>query len=274
MIFYSPDRRQQLLNTVECLREMDYYEQCQKILCVDGELNVELADFTPLAVRREGCYFCWANAWESGMNAAQHDIVLYLDADRILPKDYLKKALLYARDGRIVYSHTLCRLRQDFNIDFLKKLRDRCDKNRSIEGLDAFMTKEHRLRQPGPEFGKNPFSGNTILTKSTYEKIKTDPRYIGCGFPDTDMFMTAVVKKLEFFTIDCIELHQMHGYTNSPAIVKRMNLWNGVQFCRKWRLPPGRSLRRRLRELGRTFQSVSPDLDKFLDSFKYSNQPV
>lgn len=241
-IIYSPDRKPQLETTISCLQDMELYDECQKILCVDGETNVNPKDFEIVNVKRPRKLFNWAAAWEAGITTSKFENILYLDSDRILPIDYLTKLKPLIKDNRFVYSKQLIRMLKNYNTEEIKQIRD---------GGKAEFAIDHRLPHPPNtkivSLGKNPMSGNTAFTKKTYKTTGgIDPFYEGWGYPDTDYYMRTL--QCEFVTIDCTEIHLLHPYAAETKDLKLMNLWNAARFAQKFNMELDQTLKNRMIE--------------------------
>jgi hypothetical protein len=244
-ILYSEDRLPQLRQTIECLEEMDGYPQCQKILCVDRTTNVCPADFEVLEVQRPGRFIHWATVREAALSRARYENILWLDSDRILPRDYLRRALAVLAENTFVFPARLYNLLADVPTDLLKRIRD------NIQAYPNLLQADHRAyRDPAhATASKNPMSGCVAFTKTTYQNSGgVDPAYHGWGYSDTDYFMTTFRAGCRFVPLDCDELHLKHhrgpdDSFQSYRLFGLMNLWNGAYYYRKWKLPLPESMR-------------------------------
>jgi hypothetical protein len=240
---YSTDRKKQLSYTMNCLRNMDLYESCQRTLVVDGKIDEVFPDWDFVQVPRIGGNFCWANMWDAGVETAQHDVILYLDSDRLLPRNYL--SLLHVKDGEFIFTSKHFQMLR--YIDF-----DKCDEflTRSDSGVfvdDSFLGAfryEPRNRMPVHGPGKNVMSGNTAFTKETYRTLGgVDPWYRGHGaYADTDFHFKAALGGCRFRDLQVPELHLPHDKLEEKLPLSEMELWkkgidNFLYYCQKWSLP-------------------------------------
>ncbi len=249
---------------------MDLYDKCQKILCVDGESNILLPDFTVCKVKRPRNLFNWAEAWKTGIEKATSEKILYLDSDRILPTNYLVELEKTIKDARFVYSSNLVRLTRDYNLSQIRNIRD--------GKIDYAHEKDRRLPHPPNmdvvSLGKNPFSGNTAFTKKTYKDTGgVDPCYEGWGYPDTDYYLRTYKAGYEFFAINCTELHLLHPYSVETKLLKLMNLWNGSRMAKKFKMQLDQSLINRMKEYNITQERLEKyeTLDEFITYLERKN---
>jgi hypothetical protein len=229
-IIYSNDRKRQLDITVSCLQEMDGYAHCQKILCVDGYCDISVPNFDVICVKRNKDFFNWSSMWNASISISKFDNILYLDSDRILPKNYLTKVVSRLEDDKFIYSKVLVRLNKFYELETVKQVRDNPNKHRNLWDVD--------FRLPHPpslavlSLGKNPMSGNTAFTKATWVKTGgIDAGFEGWGFPDTEYYLRTWKMGMKFETIDCVELHLHHGYAVDTKILQLMNLWNAYKLA-------------------------------------------
>lgn len=246
-IMYSGDRKEQLNTTINFLRKMDLYEQCQKTLVIDSKNNVIIDDFEVIEVPRINNQFCWSDMWQAGVATAKFDKILYLDSDRLLPKNYLLYVNNLLKDDVFLFTSKHFMMVDSIEIDDLEELI-----NSSFEdGLFAeekFARKlkfEPRLKQPFPGPGKNVMSGSTSFTKKTYYNIGgVDRWYCGHGaYADTDFHMSAAKYGCEFIDIPVFEIHCHHDKLNNDSKLSKDELYllsldNFIYYISKWKLPP------------------------------------
>lgn len=245
-IMFSNDRVSQLENTLSCLEDMTYYEDCQKTLVVDGNPLVLVPNFDTISVPRIDGQFSWSNMWAAGVCTARHDIVLYLDSDRLLPSNYLKLLLESVKDNLFVFTSRHFMMIEDLDVQECKKLLQ--DPRPGIFMEEPYIGKfccEPRYQNPFPGPGKNVMSGNTAFTKSTFFKLGgVDPWYRGHGaFADTDFHMQAAQAGCEFIDLAVPELHCKHPKLDSDGAelanhqFRLIGLDNFLYYGHKWQLP-------------------------------------
>ena len=213
---------------------MELYSECQKILCVDGSPNISPTDFSIVQVQRPKDLFNWAAAWEAGISAAKHDVLLYLDCDRVLPLDYLSHLYDRINDHTFFYSESLYQIKTNCSLQMVRGIRDNPDEHQRYIRIDN--------RAPHPptwktvQHSRTPMSGNVGFTKTAYKKSGgLDPTYEGWGYPDYDYYLQTYRQGYHFETIKGREFHLKHGYPNDKEF-QFMNLWNAVKFCTKWNI--------------------------------------
>lgn len=244
---YSSDRQDALDRTISCLRNMDLYNQCQKTLIVDGKCNVALHDWNVVEVPRIGGKFCWAYMWDAGVNSARFDKVLYLDSDRMLPRNYLELVKEHVDDGVFVFTSNHFMMLKELPVEKCQELLDRFE----VDGVltdEEFLGSarfEARFEHPVHGPGKNVMSGSTAFTKSTYWALGgVDPWYRGHGaFADTDFHFAARIGGCQFVDLNVPEFHFPHpkrdneGNEIEEMKLRRMGLDNFIYYCLKWGLP-------------------------------------
>ena len=247
---YNPNRLQQLIKCISCLKEMNLYDDCQKILCVDEHANYWPEDFDVIEIKRpKSKMFNWANVWNAGINQSKFETVLYLDADRILHKEYFELICQHIKDDVFLYSKSLFYV-DDINIDQIKSIRDRCqtESNVSHTKLD--------LRLPCPpnletlSLGKNCMSGNVAFTKATYLKSGgVDPWYEGYGAADKDYYIQTYKMGFVHQQLNGVELHIKHKPLSNVLENRLMSLYNNIYCARKWNMKLDTHLSKLLDEL-------------------------
>lgn len=241
-IMFSPDREVQLDYTIRCLESMRGYDECQKVLVCDGKPRGIPKDFSTIIVPRINGKFSWANMWDAGVNTAKHEIVWYLDSDRLLPPDYLSVVKDLAADNAFIFSSRHYFVLKDMSLHVLQDLLPRDDFLLDERSVGAFRY-EARYAEPPPGPGKNVMSGNTAFTKSTFYALQgVDPWYCGHGaFADTDFHMTAAVAGCRFVDTKLNEFHYHHekrdgGTALSDKELIKLALYNFIYYCLKWKL--------------------------------------
>ena len=274
IILYSTDRKQQLMQTLSCLRDIDGFSACQTILCVDGINNIK-EDIEFIEIPRVNGFYCWANAINLGLERCKYDKVLYIDSDRILPVNFFD--LIYEKidDKRFCFPKYLYQFHYHVSLDVVKLVRDNFPKYQEYVYHDprVYNNPIDAVRR------KNPMSGCVAFTKKGYEQSGGfDDTFIGWGFPDIDYFMSTYKQSYEFMPINCNEFHLSHQYVNNNydiknnrSLMRLMGLYNGVKFCKKWNLPIHDSIIRSANELDIKDLSFNLDLCKFLTKYGQNN---
>ena len=244
---YSPDRKDALERTVSCLRNMNLYDKCQKTLIVDQKSNVALPEWNIVEVPRIDGKFCWSYMWDAGVNSARFENVIYLDSDRMLPRNYLDLVVDKLEDGMFIFTSNHFMMLKNLSVERCQELLDRFD-------VDGVLTDEEflgaarfeaRYKEPVHGPGKNVMSGSTAFTKYTYWKLGgVDPWYRGHGaFADTDFHFTARMGGCQFIDLGIPEFHFPHpkrddeGNEIKEMRLRRMGLDNFIYYCCKWNLP-------------------------------------
>jgi len=245
-IMYSTDREVALDATLSCLREMEFYDVCQKTIVVDGRIDRLREGWEYVQVPRVADKFCWGRMWDAGVCTAQYEKVLYLDSDRLLPADFLKRVLAAVEDDVFVFTSSHFQMLKEMSIEdcklFLKSMNE--------EGVfldEKFMGSlrfEARYGDPIHRPGKNVMSGSTAFTKSTYLRLGgVDHSYCGHGaYADTDFHYAAAVGGCQFVDLQVPELHWPHKKRDGNKALSDVELWqksldNFVLYCLKWDLP-------------------------------------
>lgn len=231
-ILYSPDRLTQLNIGLECWKSVKLFKDCEKILIVDGQTNVNPPGWNVYSLPRKQDHYCWADSINKGISLAKSDIVFYLDCDRIPPVNFFYSGVRILQDKDcFVYPEKLSNLKiESTSPELIRRL--------SYNPDSFLLLPEERTTNPLNIGKKTPFSGCVGFNKSTY--IKTggiDPIYKGWGFPDTDILMSATQKGMTFETIPGVEIHQRHSYSVSSTEFTLHNIWNMSLFISKWKLP-------------------------------------
>lgn len=244
-IFYSPDRINALKATISCLKEMEFYEKCQKTLIVDEKTDYLPEDFNLIRVPRINGKFNWSRMWDAGVYSAKFQTVLYLDSDRLLPKNFLSLIKNKIKPEVFLFTSLHFMMIRELSLEecksFLSKpLEDMLQDNKYFGKLRFEVRSENPLVGPG----KNVMSGSTAFLKSTYEKLGgVDPWYEGHGaFADTDFHLHASRSGCQFIDLKLIEIHYFHekiekNHALSKKELDKLGLHNYIYFCKKWNLP-------------------------------------
>ncbi len=245
-ILYSPDREKAIRIMLSFLKEMSFFDQCQKTLVVDGKSNIILDDFEVIQLPRVTNEFNWSYAWSAGVLTAKYPIVWYLDSDRLLPKNYIQLLKNTVREDKFVFTSNHYLMESELDLETCKDFVYRT----SREGMlleDKFIGKikfDPRYGEPINFPGKNVMSGNTAFLRSTFEKLGgVDVWYEGHGaFADTDFHIQSAVAGCQFIDLKVPELHYFHEKKNNDQKVddetlKKMSLDNYLYYCVKWKIP-------------------------------------
>lgn len=270
IILYSPDRRNQLYQTLNCLADLKLFSDCEVIICVDGKNNIDVP-YKVVEVPRNYKFFCWGDAIEIGLNNSKYQQILYIDSDRILPTNFLIFLKENMDNKNFCFPKRLFQFKKNQDISVIKNVRDNFDNYKDLvfEDSRVYSHPLHAIRR------KNPLSGCVGFTKEGYYSSGGfDKSFIGWGFPDIDFFMTLHQKKYNFIPIDCNELHLSHPYynfnymfKNNRSLVRLMGLFNGLKFCKKWKIPVHDSIKLSANEMNIDVKDVGDNLKNFLHKF-------
>lgn len=264
-IMYSSDRRTYLEKQIEHMRNMSLYDECQKILVLDGELNIDFEELEVVSLNR-GYDFVWSEAWDAGVNHCKNEKILYLDSDRLLPLDYLEKIEPLIQHDHFVYTSnlfTLCLWPGKGIVDNLLQMTPEQVREELKDLKEGMIIDDPRFKRPLPRHGKNPMSGNTAFTKTTFRQSGgIDSWYVGHGaFADSDYFMQMYKLGAEFVDVDdAVELHFGHTKKNKEGknLTGRelglLSLDNFIYYCKKWEIS-----KQRVIEVARSWRVNNPE---------------
>jgi hypothetical protein len=246
-IIYSIDRAKALDATISCLRDMPLYEKCQRTLIVDGKIDKIPHDWEAVQIPRIKGKFCWGRMWDAGVGTALNETVVYLDSDRLLPRNYLELVAAAIKHDTFIFTSMHFLLLEEPPIDDCKKFLYRANIYgfAEIKELIGKIRYEARLGEPFHGPSKNVMSGSTAFTRSTYYRLGgVDHWYCGHGaFADTDFHMQASVGGCQFIDLKIPELHWPHKKLDQDNIeinqqkLYKLGLDNFIYYCYKWDLP-------------------------------------
>lgn len=158
------------------------------------------------------------------------DILVLLDSDRVLPKNYFTNNIAKIKKGQIVTTECLFKVCEPYPDDKID--------TKNIGRMPDFRSKECAGRK------KNLFAGNTILYKSDYWDMGGyDEQFDSYGFADTDLSRTAVEKGYEIVFNQDEELHLWHkleiSWKGEEISVDQFQIIvgiNALKYLAKWKL--------------------------------------
>jgi N-terminal domain of galactosyltransferase len=201
IITYCPSRRKLFEATWAVLSTYQIVNSSQKIICCDGECDINPSDMDVLSIPRTQGYYSWSRVMEAGIIHAKHDSVLCIDCDRVFDESYLKLAIQLLDDNTVVSPKDT----YTCDISFSKDIFTRKDNGQP----------ELRIEHP-PDIkkclvGKNPFSGNSLFSRSLYTRLGGyDHQFLGYGHSDTDLYLRASQNNTNFKFVDIPEFHLIH----------------------------------------------------------------
>jgi hypothetical protein len=246
-VMYSTDRERALQYTLSCLQDMPGYLEAQKTLIVDRNISgYRPSDWGTIEVPRFDGKFSWGHMWDAGVCSARHDIVLYLDSDRLLPREFLEIIIKNIKEDTFLFTSQHFMILGDMPLETCKRFLMRSC-NDGVLSEDEYFGKlkyEPRWISPMHGPGKNVMSGCTAFLKRTYFKVgSVDPWYCGHGaFADTDYHYRAKKAGCKFLDLCVPELHCHHhkeenGQKVDEMTLRRKGLDNFIYYIWKWKLP-------------------------------------
>jgi N-terminal domain of galactosyltransferase len=249
VIYYHSSRMDNLQQTLRFLvnRELPLVSQSELVLVCQDRGYCHPQKFSSVQVIELGLtdyqkpLMCNCGVW-----AANGEILILLDSDRVLPQNWFQKAVDHLRPGMIITTTNL--------LACIREYTDEEIMSGNIETISDFKCSANSM------LSKNAFSGNTVMYKSDY--IMTggmDETFVGYGFADNDMVENCLSKGLSFHYLNDPELHLYHEkfvIQNSAKLYrsdfKLYTLLNGLKYCRKWKKIPSESLLNLLSDVRKT----------------------
>lgn len=232
-LIYSNERKPQALQTLEYLSYLPYKQHFDLIQVCDGQPNHLLPQCRQVIVPRiDHQFFCRANLWNAGIEAAKNDIITILDCDRIVHPQFFS-ATLHLQPGEVVFCSKLYQLLGPV------ALRDLVD-NFSIANITLNARPDFRfcLTSGTLKPGKNPMSGCVSFWRPSYFEIGgLSKDFLGWGFNDTEFYVRSYFRGWKYIELPLREFHLYHEYEVPRRTLLAMNAWNAVQFYDLWSLP-------------------------------------
>lgn len=243
-VMYSNDRIEPFLQMQQFLKQMDFYDQCQKTLVVDGKIKRFYEDWNFVEVPRVSGKFCWGRMWDAGVFSSRNESILYMDSDRLLPKNYLSEVIKNVKDNTFVFTSTHFIMHKVFSTELCYEFLESENPFQNPNFLGAIQF-DPRFKDPVHGPSKNVMSGSTAFTKKTYMKLGgVDHWYCGHGaYADSDFHYQAYIAGCQFVDLKLPELHYMHSKSDvngnklSNEDLKLMYLENFMYYCNKWDVP-------------------------------------
>lgn len=238
---YSKDRAEALQYTISCLRDMPLYGSCQKTLIVDGKIDNIPEEWEAIQVPRINNKFCWGRMWDAGVLSSKYENIVYLDSDRLLPKNFLELVNANIKDDIFIFTSIHLMMKQNLSIEQCKDILENFYFQKELYGVSF----EVRHLEPHHGPGKNVMSGSTAFTRKTYLRLGgVDHWYCGHGaFADSDFHMQAAAGGCEFIDLNIPELHYPHRKLDTQNNkLQDKELWlmgldNFIYYCDKWNIP-------------------------------------
>lgn len=230
IIIFHPKRLDNLKQTLHFLKQRENSD-IEVILCCQTYIKYFDSPFNNTKfINLESNTYLKPKMTNIGVKAAQNDIIVLLDSDRVLPTNYFTNTCSQLNPNEIITTKNLYYVLNKYNnaqieSGLIKKISDfRSEKNESMK--------------------KNLFSGNTIMWKSDYLRIGGyDENFAGYGFADNDMTKNALENGLTPIFLEENELHLYHDdlfdFNNqllSRAEYKIICAINGLKYFNKWQL--------------------------------------
>lgn len=234
IVIYHPRRLNNLQQMLRFLsrRDLQLVKQSELVLVCQTMCDVHI-DSSFKEVKRVDLNldtYCKPKMTNEGVKRAVGDVLVLLDADRILPYGYFTRIIAQLKPLEVVTTQnlfTLSKFYDDSDID-----------SGNVNKKPDFRSLTNQGRY------KNMFSGNTIMWKSDYDKIGGyDENYLGYGFADSDMTRNALVNGLKMVFKQEEELHLYHDKLfdwNNGHIHKDeyriISAMNALYYCNKWKI--------------------------------------
>lgn len=257
--YFHSSRLDNLLQTLYFLekREPDLAGSELISVCQDRIDSFELKSFEHKLINLDyGTYFR-ARMTNIGVQFASHPILILIDSDRILPKNYFAEVCQSLCKKQVVTTEQHYRLSKPYS-------------NEDIESGEVIKGRDFRSRT-NELFRKNMFSGNTIMWKKDFIRCGgMDERYIGYGFCDTDMTKTVETSGLDLVFLDKEELHLDHSREiiwkgQIYSDLKIITTLNALRYCQKWKIPHDNNLEQSIIDVLNDLGKYPKDLqDEFL----------
>jgi hypothetical protein len=175
--------------------------------------------------------------------SAANESVVYLDSDRLLPSNFLKKVQENIKDNVFLFTSNHYQMYKNLSFDLCNEFLQKqdCFSDPNFLGVVRY---EPRLKDPFHGPSKNVMSGSTAFTKRTYFSVGgVDHWYCGHGaYADTDFHYQCSKSGCRFIDLGLPELHWPHTKNDSSGKIidydklKMMSLDNFIYYCIKWRL--------------------------------------
>lgn len=228
VIYFHSSRLQNLQQTLRFLSKHEKVSEYELILVCHDSIETFSTNFgnTKLFNLNLESY-CKPKMCNFGVNQATKDIIILLDSDRILPKNYFSVNAKRLKEKEIIVPYRLYSLDREYSDEEIL--------SGKVGLIQDFRSKGNTF------FQKNAFSGNTMIHKKDY--IPMDETFIGYGFADNDATLTALKNGLSITYTNDIELHLYHqretymfgkklDYDKTMSVCEK----NAIHFARKWNL--------------------------------------
>jgi len=200
-------------------------------------------------LKRRQQIFSFQDAITAGFDMVDRPIIVYMDCDRLPETEFFIRA-------RHIEDKQLFACKRLYDIPNERATQKQWEPDFRINDVSLSFTKNK----------KNVMSGCVAIKKESFKSLKLDRSFVGCGFADYDIAMTAQKAGFKTTLTDLSELHLEHAIGYPDKLFKLLNAWGGIRFCNKWGIEIGQNLKRLSAETGFSISQLSDyNLDYLID---------
>lgn len=214
-------------------REPQMLKLSELIIVCQDRIDFDNSDFSSFRLLNlELPYYSKPIMHNRGVEAAQGEIIVMLDGDRILPYDWFHKQCRAIKqdENQVISAHRHHRLTMTAN--------DEAIEDELVPRLADFRIAN--MAVVGDALGKKSvMSGNTVMKRDIYLDLGgQDESYIGYGCNDTDFAYKIFKAGIKIVLTSDDEYHLYHPVDMDLEEFNRQNFDNALKFCRKWNVQP------------------------------------
>lgn len=226
IIYFHPSRVNNLTQTIYFLerRNSKLRSSSEIIFICQEEIKQVSSSFKHMIINmKEGRYYK-SKGYNIAARMASGNQLCFLDSDRILPDGYYELNSHRLQPNQIISTEILLPLDCDLTYN-------------QIENYDFKNAKLERRYKANFMSGRTAGSGNLLIHKYDYFRIGgMDEKFIGYGFHDNDVVMSALKHGMTITYDPSIEMHLYHTQDKDKQIIDHER--NAYYFYQKWNVFP------------------------------------
>jgi GT2 family glycosyltransferase len=227
IITFSNERIDNLKQTIRFLKKEKIASESELVLVCQTNYNKKPKGFKSVrTINLNSDFYCRSKMCNLGVNESKGEIIILLDGDRVLEKNYFTNVCSEIKPNECITTGNHWQMTHPATDEEIE--------NEKYEAIYNPKSVENKMHHRGS------FSGNTVFLKSTYISVGgMDESYVNYGYQDIDFSRKMITQGMNMIFREEKELHLFHEKHSDWKI---HTVQNGIKYCKKWNLPPENDL--------------------------------